>query len=646
VTRRILGIPDDWKTVESWAATPFTFGAPIEEEFISTEKRFAGLNFAKKQPAEFWDKFEKNELPEKPTSRIRTNQLEKEINSIKKSWTIHQKRDATRALGNLKNGAEAYQQTPLKGAILKNAASAYKFAPEVTANLEKWLHEKYLAGPFMEPPMKDFRANSIMAIEQNDKVRLVLNMSYPKGDSFNDNVDKEAIAKVTMSSPKQFGQALIKAGKGAVMSKLDLKDAYKQVPARLEDLRLQGIHWGGAYFVETQQIFGSTPSVANFDVVAKTIQDVAISKSGISRRWVHRTLDDTAVAGPKDSGICEKFTSAYTSLCSRINIRLAEDCPRNEKAFRNQTNGTVLGIKFNSETLEWSISQDKAAKVLSDVHRAATAGHLDLKEMEELHGRLDNFGQMAPFLQAYKRPLNDYLASFEENYNILLPVPTELVEDLRVWAAVATSATNWQPIEQQLRRPPEDSLKFVSDAAGGTGNEKWAGVASLGLTEDGGYWFLCTGKWPPAVLTGHDEKGAALASKTTMLETIGLLLPLLTAPDEVRGRNIILGVDNIAVYFAWENRSSKGDKLSSCLVRALHIVAAYLECRVFVEHIPRCSTDASSLADSLTRESSATKECWDKAKATRREYIPKTLMDWLKEPIIDWNLGFKLIRDM
>jgi len=270
----------------------------------------------------------------------------------------------------------------------------------------------------------------------------------------------------------------------------------------------------------------------------------------------------------------------------------------------------------------------------------------DLMTAEELHGRLDNFGQMAPFLQAYKRPLNDYLASFEENYNILLPVPKELIEDLRVWAAMAISATNWQPIEHQLRRPPEDSLKFVSDAAGGTGNEKWAGVASLGLTDDGGYWFLCTGKWPPVVLTEKDEKGAALASKTTMLETIGLLLPLLMAPDEVRGRNGILGVDNIAVYFAWENRSSKGDKLSSCLIRALHVVSAYLECRVFVEHIPRCSTKASSLADSLTRESSATMECWDKVKATRREYIPDTLMDWLKDPKVDWNLGIKLIRDI
>jgi len=116
------------------------------------------------------------------------------------------------------------------------------------------------------------------------------------------------------------------------------------------------------------------------------------------------------------------------------------------------------------------------------------------------------------------------------------------------------------------------------------------------------------------VAVGHpndyDDKGAALASKTTMLETVGLLLPLLTAADEVKGRNIVLGVDNMAVYFAWVNRSSKEDQLASVLMRALHIVAAYLECRVFVEHVPRCTTPASILADSLTRESSATSDAW------------------------------------
>jgi len=413
VSRRELGYPEDWKEIETWTRTQFNFGPPITPEYVRSEKRFDKINFAKKQPPQFWSQFQKNDLPKKPNTRIRTSQLRKEIEGAQKKWTCHQQKDAATALKNLEEGAPACQKTKLKGATLRNAASAYQFGPEVMATLEKWLQEKYLAGPFLEPPIADFRANSMMAIEQHGKVRLILNMSYPKGDSFNDNVDKIQTARVSMSSPKQFGQSLVKAGKGAVMSKLDLKDAYKQIPAKIEDLRLQGIHWAGAFFVETQQIFGSSPSVANFDVVAKTIQDVAITKSNTPRRWVHRTLDDTAVVAPGDSGICERFTSEYTQLCNNINIKLAPDCPDNEKAFRNKSEGTILGIRFNTETLEWCISHEKASRVLEDVHLAANAGHMGLKQMEQLHGRLDNFGQMAPFLQAFKRPMNDFLAAFQ-----------------------------------------------------------------------------------------------------------------------------------------------------------------------------------------------------------------------------------------
>ena len=70
-----------------------------------------------------------------------------------------------------------------------------------------------------------------------------------------------------------------------------------------------------------------------------------------------------------------------------------------------------------------------------------------------------------------------------------------------------------------------------------------------------------------------DSKGSAFASKTTTLETIGLLLPFLTIPQTVRGRHVVLGVDNIAVVFGWYNKCIKGDKSASILIRALLLIS-------------------------------------------------------------------------
>ena len=90
-------------------------------------------------------------------------------------------------------------------------------------------------------------------------------MSCPKGKSFNDNVDRSKLERLHMGTARQFSFAVKEAGVGAKFSKFDLQDAYKLVPAKTEDFRLQGFCWLGRYFVETQQPFGGVPSPTNFD---------------------------------------------------------------------------------------------------------------------------------------------------------------------------------------------------------------------------------------------------------------------------------------------------------------------------------------------------------------------------------------------
>ena len=90
-------------------------------------------------------------------------------------------------------------------------------------------------------------------------------MSGPKGASFNDNLTRSKVEKVHMTTAKKFGFALKEAGVRAVFSKFDIKDAYKLIPVKVKDLRLQGFYWLGKWFCETQETFGGVPSVCNFN---------------------------------------------------------------------------------------------------------------------------------------------------------------------------------------------------------------------------------------------------------------------------------------------------------------------------------------------------------------------------------------------
>ena len=74
--------------------------------------------------------------------------------------------------------------------------------------------------------MEGFRSNPLAAVVRNGKVRPVLNMSGPRGRSFNDAVQKEKMERLHMGTAKKFSYGLLEAGQFAKFSKFDIKDAY------------------------------------------------------------------------------------------------------------------------------------------------------------------------------------------------------------------------------------------------------------------------------------------------------------------------------------------------------------------------------------------------------------------------------------
>jgi hypothetical protein len=198
----------------------------------------------------------------------------------------------------------------------------------------------------------------MVAVEQNEKIRPCKNVSLPEGGSLNDNVKQCDVEKVHMSSARLFGYALREAGSGATISKFDMKDAYKNIPAKLEELRLQGFIWLGKFFIELKQTFGALTSVSNFDILGNTVQTLSRAVSNLPKKWCQRQLDDNPVVAPARTGWCESYSEEYESVCKKINIKLAAECPNKDKAFKNEKKGKVLGIWFDASKMEWSLPSE------------------------------------------------------------------------------------------------------------------------------------------------------------------------------------------------------------------------------------------------------------------------------------------------
>jgi hypothetical protein len=371
----------------------------------------------------------------------------------------------------------------------------------------------------------------------------------------------------------------------------------------ISDLRLQGFCWLNKFFVEQKQIFGAKSSVSNFDIFGHTVLDICIVKSNIPANLTHRRLDDVPVVGPEKTNHCESFSATYMDVCKMLNVGLAPECPLNDKAFVNQKYGKVLGINFYSESLSWQLPLEKRIKCMNAIEKIIVDGKSDLLSMQKLMGRLNDVGQMCPFMQMYKKPLNDMLGCLQNSDIDSALLTADAKSDLLVWAGML-SMSDLLPIPREPSGPPLRFIHLSSDAAGVAEGEEntGAGVGGVGLDGEGRIMSCFQHIWDHEMITEkRDSKGARFGSKTSTLEMVGLLLPFLLDPVSVKGQHVVLSTDNMGCYFGIHNMAVKEDISASILVRALLLVAAYLKTTVHVEHVPRKSTWESHMADMLSR---------------------------------------------
>ena len=338
----------------------------------------------------------------------------------------------------------------------------------MTEEIANWVHKGYAAGPFDKPPTPGFRVNPILAVAQPDKIRVILNVSAPENESFNSNVDEFETETVKMASAKNFSHKLMDCGKNSNMSKQDLKAAYKQLPAKLDDLRLQGFFWLGKRFVETRQIFGAKTSVCNYDIFGETLKLLALCESIIPPTLVLRQVDDVPSLSPANTDWSEDFTQTYKSLCSDLNVTLAEDCPLFDKAFSNQVRGKVLGIMFDSTDLSWRLPEKKIRKCVTSILAVLQDSQCSLRKFQKLVGRINDVCQMCCFMKIYRQSINECLCGVmsDADPNSVISISGDAKNDLMVWAGFLLSEYKWLPIASPYSEPPLKCCEFVSDAAG------------------------------------------------------------------------------------------------------------------------------------------------------------------------------------
>ena len=604
-------------------------------------------NYAGKFEDSFWENFPTLGLPSSVIPRVKVEEMATLLKTRGHLLTIGERRRGERALSYISKGAPALQVRELPALLSSNDSSAFEHGASLTDTIADWVKEGFVAGPFLTAPLPNFRANQLKVVVKNGKSRPILNVSHPIGRSFNDNVRESFMEKVEMSSPRLFSYSLLKAGRGATISKFDMKSAYKNVPCKVSDLRLQGFEWGGRYFTETAQVFGARTAVANYDTLGKSILSLVCSVSDIPRSLVHRQLDDVPVVAPASSNWCETFSQEYKEVCEKVGIVLAPECPTKEKAFTNSKSGTVLGIEFDTQTLTWRLPMDKRVEYCNLIHDVLQEKKINLLTCQSLLGKLAFTTTMAPYMRTFKKNLQTILSILEESGEESVPITPEAGKDLLVWWEFIRSNEAGVPITPEPSAPPLRHKVLTTDAAGwqqGVDAIPEVGMGCVGLDENGEIFFASQTFWDLSkIMKTRDSRGKWLGSKTTTLEFAGIIIPFLLIPKLLCNQTVVVQVDNIACHFAWLNGSST-DVMASILVRCLVLISAKLGSLVHVVHHKRESSWESRVADRLSR--SRTTSVWEKRLVDSFKYrtLPGRFREWMEDPVEDWNLPLELLN--
>jgi len=515
----------------------------------------------------FWEAFPFHPIPAKPTSVIDADLFEAAIHTVRNRMTTTQRELAVQVISDLRFGADTLVDTSkVPSVIMGNNRMDHEAAINCADQLASSVKDGIICGPFDTPPMADFRSNLLFTVERNGKHRLILDLSSPEGESYNDAIDKDEVPNITMASPREIADKLHEFGSTAYLSKADHKGAFKLVPAKADLVRLQGFEFLGKFFVESQLVFGSRSSPAIYDRLHEVFLLVAQLRSNTSSYYLHRTLDDFVAVTP-DRETNQRIVDAYISLAHEINLPLAPlDNP--EKAFLVKQQGIILGVELDAKDCRWRLPADKVHRHRRIFEEIGANPHVSGKTVERLLGMTQSVTSMLPALKPLTYPLLKAVQEAKAAHSITV---TKTLRACAVrWLLIYHDLLEWRPISHPMIRAPLIS-PFISVTTIRSSAGLHIGIAIQGAVAGQFIW--------PDYLTKQvfAKSPSTLAFPQLFLHTVGLLCALWKAGPSIRGSHFTCLIDSPLLTTILRKGRDKRCHRTTTVIEAIFLALVHLD---------------------------------------------------------------------
>ena len=143
---------------------------------------------------------------------------------------------------------------------IKYTSTSQRRFPQVNCRNVTLVHQKFHWSPFGIIPKP----------HQLGKYSLIIDLSVPQGFSINDGVPTE-LCSLYYASVGDAASLVKACGRGALMAKLDLSQAYCRDPVPPEDQFLLGLYWDSTYYIDAALPLGLRSAPKIFTALANAL---------------------------------------------------------------------------------------------------------------------------------------------------------------------------------------------------------------------------------------------------------------------------------------------------------------------------------------------------------------------------------------
>lgn len=394
------------------------------------------------------------------------------------------------------------------------------------------------------------------------KWRLIVDLSSPAGFSVNDGISQE-LSSMKYTSLDHLAYLVNSVGRGALLVKADIKEAYRMIPIHPHDQHLLGISWKDSYYVDRMLPFGLRSAPKIFSAVADALQWI-LTQRGISN-LLHYLDDFIFVAASVDQAVSQKsmLISSFQHLGVPLELSKLEG---------PSTCLTFLGIEVDTEALLLRLPNEKLLRVKQELSHCLLRKSITKRELQSLTGLL----QFATKVIRPGRPFLRQLYALQAigshpRHHIRLNSAARA--DIMWWYLFTEEWNGISMLWDSSILLPE--FNVFSDASG-----SWGCGAYWGFQ-----WFHF--QWPDQLYP----------LPIVVKELIPVVVAAAIFGSQWKGHLIQFQVDNMAVVHVINSTYSKDLHLMH-LIRILVFLAARFEFWFVAKHI---EGRANSLADDLSR---------------------------------------------